>query len=178
MTGTTITITDMLNELDASGELAAERDRRQSEHHKAALDRTEAHSAAIQDQKAVRRRVNNFMRELSNEVADARQAAIDALGRGEGALDAWISYRLKASGIRGRWHALRGEYQRQLGHEPPAGPHLPELHAEPFEKFLTAAMSKAQRDAFEQAERATRNELNTRRDKRQAQADADERAPE
>lgn len=35
MTGTTIT--DMLTELDAIGEQVAERDRRQSEHHEAAL---------------------------------------------------------------------------------------------------------------------------------------------
>lgn len=45
MTGTTIT--DMLDELDAIGEQAAERDRRQSEHHEAALAaQTEADQAA------------------------------------------------------------------------------------------------------------------------------------
>lgn len=113
----------------------------------------------------MRRRLNDFMRQLSSEVAVARQAAVDAIGRGEGALDAWISYRLKASGIRGRWHALCGEYQRLLGHEPPAGPHLPELRVEPFEKFLAAAMPQAEREAFEQAELAARTELNARRDK-------------
>ncbi len=84
------TVAELLPELEQIGEQAAERDREAAQHRTAA-ERTHAEAeqlaqlataTATQGRNEVLRRLDTFMRELSSEVSDARQAAIDAVHRG------------------------------------------------------------------------------------------------
>lgn len=175
----TSTFADVLTELEQIAEQGAELDREAAQHRAAAeCTRAEAEqqaklatATATQGDNEILRRLNTFMRGLTTEVGNARQAALDAVHRGEGVADKWCQYRLVANRARGRWAVLSGEYQRLTGRNAPSGPHRPELRAEPFEKFLHTAIIKAEIDAYQQAQQQAHDEVIARRDKQAAPAD-------
>lgn len=148
MTTTEQTMTEWLAHIDeASRRTDAQRrdaaDKRQAaEQARAEGDRLDAaaEDAARVNHNATLQALNRIMRELSQQVSDARQACLDAIAHGEGALDSWIRYRLTAARARGSWSSLADDYQRLTGRDAPPGPHIPELRAEPFDQLLRSVL--------------------------------------
>lgn len=169
---TDTSIADVLTELDAIGEQSAQR-QAEADKHRAAAQSAQQKAEQLAAQAAESDRLTRnealhklrvVMSEYGAQVSQARQQAFAAVHRGEGVVDAWVTYRLTAAAVRGRWQVLAPQYQAIVGRDAPPGPSAPELRAEPFEVFLRNAMPQAEGQAYQQALDQATAEANAHRD--------------
>jgi multidrug efflux pump subunit AcrA (membrane-fusion protein) len=101
-----------------------------------------------------------LMRSLTNEVAQARGAAVEAVRTGgEPALEAWLRYRRLRAHNKGTWQAVSSEHWRLTHRPPPPGNWGPDLlpaeygnlAAETFEQFVTGVLDRVEREIHDAA---------------------------
>lgn len=122
----------------------------------AAADIKQAAADAVEAERLARANLGGqymtAMRELTDAVAQARVQAAAAVRDGGDVLGLWLSYRRLRATNKGRWEALKYEYERATGHRPPPGNWGPPLRPDPdqtiptetFGQFLHAVMVEAE----------------------------------
>lgn len=122
----------------------------------AAVDQAAAAAAAAEQQ--ARAKLNtqytSVLRTLTADVRHARDDAAAAIRDGGDAISAWVAYRKLRATNRGKWEAIKSEYQRATGHRPPPGDWGPPLQPDPtqtlpaetFQDFLQAVTAATERD--------------------------------
>lgn len=182
MTATAFTPADLAQharQLDKDAEAAQRRvaEQRAAAERMADEARDAAEAAQLAEQAAratASRSYTGQMLALTAEVHTARQAAIKAVTDGGDALGAWLAYRNARAINAGRWDALKTEYQRVVGHNPPPGNWGPNVAPgrpgdenagihESFAQFLTAACEQHERDTRYASFVATSNEVEAAR---------------